>query len=264
MEYPRASAAASIRLGPRELNHLGPLLSFVGDKPSKLPRRYSHRQAAEIGESRPHLGIGQSCVDLCVEPIHNLSGRIPRRDNAIPLKRLVARHCFVECRNIGELCERRCRFRPQRRSPPRFVPAATDTLAPLQSARRPAARQRPQPDAEIAYVRISWSAPLRHRKAPYNRPRAPTKCQINFSECSPAAGTNAAVNWRDYGRSRWQLSDKITTIAGIHVRGRSTYFAEREAGCGPSRRFLHLAHVGSRPKPKSANFRPPDIADFED
>jgi hypothetical protein len=36
-----------------------------------------------------------------------------------------------------------------------------------------------------------------------------------FSEYLPADGTNAAVNWRDYGRSRWQLSDKITTIAGV-------------------------------------------------
>jgi hypothetical protein len=49
----------------------------------------------------------------------------------------------------------------------------------------------------------------------------------------PAAGTHAAVNWRDYGRSRWQLSDKITTIAGVHVRGPSSYFAARETVCGP-------------------------------
>jgi hypothetical protein len=32
--------------------------------------------------------------------------------------------------------------------------------------------------------------------------------------------------------SRWQLSDKITTIADVHVRGRSTYFAPREAARG--------------------------------
>jgi len=30
-----------------------------------------------------------------------------------------------------------------------------------------------------------------------------------ISEYSPAAGTNAAVNWQDYGRSRWQLSYQI-------------------------------------------------------
>jgi hypothetical protein len=48
-----------------------------------------------------------------------------------------------------------------------------------------------------------------------------------------ADGINAAINWRGHGRSRWQLSDKITAIAGVHVRGRSIYFAVREAGCGP-------------------------------
>ena len=54
-----------------------------------------------------------------------------------------------------------------------------------------------------------------------------------FSEYLPADGTNAAVNWQDYGTSRWQLWNKITTIAGVHVRGRSSYFAAREAGYGP-------------------------------
>jgi hypothetical protein len=68
-------------------------------------------------------------------------------------------------------------------------------------------------------------------------PLAPTKAVLQFSDCSPADSTNAAVNWRDYGRSRWQLSHKITTIAGVHVRGRSTYFATREAASGPS---IHL------------------------
>jgi hypothetical protein len=41
-----------------------------------------------------------------------------------------------------------------------------------------------------------------------------------FSEYLPADGINAAVNWRGHGRSRWQLSDKTTTIAGVHVRER--------------------------------------------
>jgi hypothetical protein len=68
-------------------------------------------------------------------------------------------------------------------------------------------------------------------------------------ECSPAGGTNAAVNWRDSGRSRWQLSDKITTIAGVHVRVRSTYFAMREAACVQvfGRRNAEPIHALSRP-----------------
>jgi hypothetical protein len=30
-----------------------------------------------------------------------------------------------------------------------------------------------------------------------------------ISEYPPAAGTSAAVNWRDYGRPRWQLPERI-------------------------------------------------------
>jgi hypothetical protein len=59
---------------------------------------------------------------------------------------------------------------------------------------------------------------------------APANELLQFAEYSPADGTDAAVNWRDYGRSRWQLSEKITTIGGVHGRGRSTYFAARVAG----------------------------------
>jgi hypothetical protein len=32
---------------------------------------------------------------------------------------------------------------------------------------------------------------------------------------SPAASTNAAVNWRDYGRSRWQPAEKVTTMRAL-------------------------------------------------
>jgi hypothetical protein len=35
------------------------------------------------------------------------------------------------------------------------------------------------------------------------------------SECSPADSTNAAVNWRDFGMSRWQLSGKSYRIWSI-------------------------------------------------
>jgi hypothetical protein len=76
--------------------------------------------------------------------------------------------------------------------------------------------------------------------------------EVRFQECSPADGTNAAVNWRDYGRSRWQLSDKITTIAGVHVRGRSTYFAAREAG---SVQVFGRRHSRCQPRAPAAGVR---------
>jgi hypothetical protein len=38
-------------------------------------------------------------------------------------------------------------------------------------------------------------------------------------KCWPAAGTNAVVNWRDYGRSRWQLCNHVTNLAECLKRG---------------------------------------------
>ena len=91
-------------------------------------------------------------------------------------------------------------------------------------------------------MEFSWRSPLNAGDAACHQVDAQSGADATrkadqdlFSEYLPADGTNAAVNWRDYGRSRWQLSDKITTIAGVHVRGRSTYFAAREAAIGPSR-----------------------------
>jgi hypothetical protein len=57
--------------------------------------------------------------------------------------------------------------------------------------------------------------------------------KIYLQTTLPAAGTNAAVNWRDYGRSRWQLSEKIYTDCRRSRKGRSSYFAAREAARGP-------------------------------
>jgi hypothetical protein len=37
--------------------------------------------------------------------------------------------------------------------------------------------------------------------------------------CSPAEGTIAAVNWQDFGLSRWQLSEKVTPISRVLERG---------------------------------------------
>jgi hypothetical protein len=39
------------------------------------------------------------------------------------------------------------------------------------------------------------------------------------------------------------ISDQDTPVAGVHVRGLFTYFAAREAACGPSRRPHNVAQV---------------------
>jgi hypothetical protein len=45
-----------------------------------------------------------------------------------------------------------------------------------------------------------------------------TKC-CNVRIISPAAGIAAAVNWRGYGMSRWQLCEKTTLLCRAYGRG---------------------------------------------
>src|SRR5262249_56787027 len=69
-------SAASIRLSPRELDHLGPLLNVVGDVPSKVGRRASEQgRTAEVGKLSPDLWIGESSVDLIVKLHDDFNGR---------------------------------------------------------------------------------------------------------------------------------------------------------------------------------------------
>jgi hypothetical protein len=66
---------------------------------------------------------------------------------------------------------------------------------------------------------------------------APANEVLQFVIVSPADGTNAAVNWRDYGRSRWQLSDDGTLLV-------LTSRCRRMAHHGPSR-LPHRANSGA-------------------
>jgi hypothetical protein len=54
---------------------------------------------------------------------------------------------------------------------------------------------------------------------------------LRYSGCSPAVGTEAAAEKRDFGTSRWQLSDEATPFpahaeAGptAHAKASSTFF----------------------------------------
>jgi hypothetical protein len=53
-----------------------------------------HR-AAEVGEPRLHLGIGESGINLFVELADDLGWRVPRRADAIPAAHLISRHEFA-------------------------------------------------------------------------------------------------------------------------------------------------------------------------
>src|SRR6516225_5836235 len=75
--------AVSLRLDAGELDHLAPLLGLVDNQLAELGRRSRQRRAAEVGEARPHLGIGERRVNLFVELIHDLNRRVSGRTDPI-------------------------------------------------------------------------------------------------------------------------------------------------------------------------------------
>src|SRR5262249_51716501 len=80
----------SLRLDARELDHLRPFLGFVGDQLPKFGGREREDRATEIGKPRLHRGIGESRIDLLVECVDDLGGRVPGCAEAAPRARLKA------------------------------------------------------------------------------------------------------------------------------------------------------------------------------
>src|SRR5262245_38627345 len=56
----------SVRLDARELDHLGPLLGFLGNEFPEIGGRERDHGAAEVGKPRLDLGISKAGVDLLV------------------------------------------------------------------------------------------------------------------------------------------------------------------------------------------------------
>ena len=76
--------------GARELDDLAPLLGFLGNQLAEFLGRAADQHAAEIVELRLHPGLGQHRVDLAVELVHDLPGRLSWRAHAVPCGGLVA------------------------------------------------------------------------------------------------------------------------------------------------------------------------------
>jgi hypothetical protein len=57
----------------------------------------------------------------------------------------------------------------------------------------------------------------------------------------PADGNNAAVNWRGYGMSRWQLDDKATSLGASCERGAMT-------GLWPDAEIAAMQQISSAPR----------------
>src|SRR5262245_63888528 len=92
----------SLRLKPRELHHLAPLLGFLGDEPTKRGGRAGKRLAAYFGKLCAHRGIAQRGVDLAVEVIDDLDRRVLRSGDAVPPARLVTRQKTSHLRQRGK------------------------------------------------------------------------------------------------------------------------------------------------------------------
>src|SRR5262245_39304740 len=101
MEYPRLPPT-SVRLDAGEFDHLGPLFGFVGDQLSELSRRSRQRHAAEVSETGLYLRIVESRVDLLVELLDDLGGRVLGRADALPRARLVAWDELTQGRDFRE------------------------------------------------------------------------------------------------------------------------------------------------------------------
>src|ERR1700677_1999204 len=81
----------SLRLDARKLDHLAPLLGFLGDELSDVGRRSPKHGAAQVGKPWLYNRTGKCRVDFFVEPVDDVGGCVLRHADAKPRARLVAR-----------------------------------------------------------------------------------------------------------------------------------------------------------------------------
>src|SRR5262245_12242338 len=72
----------SLRLDAGELDHVGPLLGFVGDQLGEVGSGAGKWFTTEIGHPRLHRGLGERRVDLAVQSLHDFGWSAPGRADA--------------------------------------------------------------------------------------------------------------------------------------------------------------------------------------
>src|SRR5262249_44724740 len=112
-----AGSRASLGLDVGRADHLAPLLGVLGDELTKIGRRARKRRAAQVGKPRLDLGVGEACIDLLVEVLDNLYGRVARRADAVPVACLVAGQELTHSREVRQRL-RACRGRHRERAQP--------------------------------------------------------------------------------------------------------------------------------------------------
>src|SRR5712692_1017788 len=86
-----AQIAGSLRFDVGRPDHLAPLLGFLGNELPEVGGRARKRGATQIGKARLDLGIDKGRVDLLIELVDDLNGRVLRHADAPPPARLIAR-----------------------------------------------------------------------------------------------------------------------------------------------------------------------------
>src|SRR5262249_32051301 len=86
----------SVRPNARELHHLGPFLNVLGDELAELGGRTCKRRVAKVCNPRFHRGIGENSIDLLVEFLDDIGGRILWRADTQPRARIIARQKIVQ------------------------------------------------------------------------------------------------------------------------------------------------------------------------
>src|SRR5262245_33491605 len=91
--------AGSLRFDVRELDHLAPLLGFVGKELAVVGGRARNRSAALFGKPRLDLRIGEARVDLTIELVDDFGRRVLGGAKSQPSACLISGHKIAHDRN---------------------------------------------------------------------------------------------------------------------------------------------------------------------
>src|SRR5215831_5304711 len=91
-----------LRLDTRELHHLSPFLSFLGDELGEVGRRAGKYFTAEFRHSRRHHRLGERPVDLPIEPLDDLARGALGNANAEEAGHRVARDNIANHWNVRQ------------------------------------------------------------------------------------------------------------------------------------------------------------------